>query len=521
MTASHERLMRRVVPPLPWWQRRAWRDYLQTHLLRRCRRRFTLHLSPHGPLGTTDQARRQVYVNPLGLPFPEDPAQRALVRHAPVDEEHWQQQLAIDLVEHEAGHVRFSGNKPEGTLGWLWNSLEDARQERLMVAAVPENRERFERLGDTAWLASTPTGDLLAWCLLWRWECSRSDPEHSRMDFDLGDWQLWELAIRPLVERAWVAPSSDDLIPIAEEILDLLGRDADAEPPQLGWCSAHGQRHDGPDPVPSENDTPAGADLPLLPGPGAGIGADLAPGEADPAAILEEIEGAARELARTLRPPAANARAVPHPSRGDLLIERAMVRSRRPFEHHQMPAPARSLAIQLLIDESGSMSSSAIVGTRAWGAVRAAMLLDRACELARVPLQLWGFEADDEPHVVRTWSDAMDDNAVRRRIAGITGRGGTLLAPVLTRAMAALQQRPEQLKWLVLAIDGELDCDDATEVRGILPVARRSHIHVQPVFIGTDTGAIETVRRLFGACLEAPSPAGLAQRLSAWIRAVL
>jgi hypothetical protein len=119
-------------PVLPWFERRVWRDYLQTRLHRRCRRRFTLHLSAHGPLGATDHERRQVYVNPVGLAFPEDPAQHTLVRHAPGDAELWQQQLTLDLIEHEAGHVRFSGSKPGGTLGWLWNTLEDARQEQIL-----------------------------------------------------------------------------------------------------------------------------------------------------------------------------------------------------------------------------------------------------------------------------------------------------------------------------------------------------------------------------------------------------
>ena len=510
-------------PPLPWWQRRIWRDYLQSRLHRRCRRRYTLRLSPHGPLGATDQRRRQVCVNPLGLPFPEDPVQRALVRHAPPNAETWQQQLTIDLLEHEAGHVRFSGDKPGGSLGWLWNALEDTRQERLMAAVVPEDRERFERLGDAAWLNAEPTDDLLAWCLLWRWEVSRSDPANSRMDYTTGDWGLWELAIRPLVESAWVAPSSNDVISIAEEILELLDRDADAEPPPLGWCVAHGQRHDAPDQAPDAGDRPTDADLPPLPpgGAGSGHGIGSTPGEDDPTPVLDEVEGAARELARTLRPPVLDARAVPHPSRGELQVERAMVRSPRPFEHRQLPAPARSLAILVLVDESGSMGSGTVVGSRAWGAVRATMLLDRACELAHVPLQIWGFEAEEEPRVIRTWRDTPDDEQVRRRVAGITGRGGTLLAPVLQRAVTALRQRPEHLKWLVTTLDGELDDEDARSVRALLPLACRARIHLQPVFIGTDGGAIETVRQLFGSCLEAPSPAGLARRLSAWVRAAL
>ena len=261
-----------------------------------------------------------------------------------------------------------------------------------MALAVAEDRERFERLGDAAWLATEPTDNLLHWCLLWRWEASRNDPEHSRMDYSSGDWQLWELAIRPLVEQAWSVPSSDDIIPIAEEILALLGIDTQAEPPPLGWCVAHGQRHDAPDEPLDTAPAPDDGDLPAFPGTGSGAGnmAGPAPGEDDPAPVLLEIEGAARELARTLRPPSPNVRPVPHASRGELQVERAMVHSVRPFEHAHLAAPARSLALLMLVDESGSMGHGAVAGSRAWGAVRAAMLLDRACELATHPAPALG-----------------------------------------------------------------------------------------------------------------------------------
>jgi hypothetical protein len=174
-----------------------------------------------------------------------------------------------------------------------------------------------------------------------------------------------------------------------------------------------------------------------------------------------------------------------------------------------------------MVDESGSMGDGLLAGSRAWGAVRAAMLLDRACELAQVPLQIWGFEDGETPRVIRSWSDAAGAAAARRRIAGITGRGGTQLAPILTAALMTLQQRPEQVRWLVLTLDGELADDDALRVRALLPAARRARIQVQPVFLGSDQGAIDTVRDLVGSCLAAPSPADLTRKLRAWIRAAL
>jgi hypothetical protein len=114
---------------LPWHRTRIWHRFLQDLLLVRGRRRYTLSLSPHHPLGATDPHHRRVLINPFELADPGEPT-RWSIRWVPsLYPDTWQQALATALVEHEAGHIRHSGDKPAAPLlGWVWNALEDERQ---------------------------------------------------------------------------------------------------------------------------------------------------------------------------------------------------------------------------------------------------------------------------------------------------------------------------------------------------------------------------------------------------------
>src|SRR5690349_4619384 len=124
--------------PTPWWRTRRWQRYLRDLLLVRGRRRYTLSLSEQHPLGATDTRRHLVLINPTQLDAPADAAARSRIRHLPPmtaavahgRRDVFQQAVTVGLVEHEAGHIRHSGTKPSGqTLAWLWNALEDERQE--------------------------------------------------------------------------------------------------------------------------------------------------------------------------------------------------------------------------------------------------------------------------------------------------------------------------------------------------------------------------------------------------------
>jgi hypothetical protein len=217
--------------PLAWHRTRVWQRFLHDLLLVRGQRRYTLSISAHNPLGATDPHARRVLINPFDLADPGEPARRS-IRSVPAPQtDVWQQALATALVEHEAGHIRWSGAKPTAPLlGWLWNSLEDERQERRQIAAHPPLAHTFDFLGDAVWVTQTSTTDLLAGCLLWRWEWDRA--LHERR-FQPTDEQraFWEEQIRPLVEAAWQAPTSDDVTTLARQILELLDLSIDAPLP--------------------------------------------------------------------------------------------------------------------------------------------------------------------------------------------------------------------------------------------------------------------------------------------------
>lgn len=511
----------------PWWRTRRWQNALRDLLLLRGRRRFSLILSDQAALGATDFQRRTVEVNPVQVAYPPAPADRRLVRSAPSDALAWEQQMATALVEHESGHICHSGSKPAATqLGWLWNALEDERQERLQQLANPDLEQLFQFLGDAIWRENAPTADLLASCLLWRWEHDRPVSQR-RFRPAPADQARWDQEVRPLVERAWGAATSDEVTELAQQILQILGLPEDAPlPPTLpfsGCVGVSGQRGPG--------DAPDGSPVSRQPAPlpdgvqrpsGGGVGqGGSAPNrnEADPAPLLAQVEGFARDLAWALRPPTPNQWPRPHRSRGTLVLERALEGHERPFTFERAPAPARELALLVLVDQSGSMGDRSSPDSRLSHAATAAMLLERAAELAGIRFGVWGFTT--YPTIHRPLSVGVSDEA-RRRIAGMDGGGSTELAPTFRQAVAALAACPvKEHRLLVVLHDGDLLTSDAALVRAQVETLPRLRILLQPVFIGDDAQAVKDNRAVFGRVLACPQVADLAALLGAWLRATL
>ncbi|MFC6662497.1 hypothetical protein [Deinococcus multiflagellatus] len=180
---------------------------------------YTLLLKPGEGLAWVAPERRLVYIT---ASLPDVPPG---VRFDPVGEDLRRSLFLVGFAAHEAGHVRFSGAKPSGTLGELWNALEDERMERLMVEAYPELRLRhaFTFLGDvvSAGAQAKFEGTALEGCLFWRWEHDRVYP---RWQVDPAQAELWA-DVRPLVEAAWQARDSDQVTWIAQQILGLVRGD--------------------------------------------------------------------------------------------------------------------------------------------------------------------------------------------------------------------------------------------------------------------------------------------------------
>jgi hypothetical protein len=515
----------RFATPLAWHRTRVWQRFLHDLLLVRGRRRYTLSISPHNPLGATDPTQRRVLINPFELADPGYPT-RALIRWCPLAQpDIWQQAIATALVEHEAGHIRHSGAKPSAPLlGWLWNCLEDERQERRQIAAHAPLAQTFDFLGDVVWAAQMPTQDLLAGCLVWRWEWDHA-PDQRRFTPTDEDRERWEHQVRPLVEAAWQAATSDDVTALAQHILDLLALPSDAPVPddlprQICRCGHGHVPETGGSSVPAIDvpHTPGGIALP-------GHAADYPSGdgiaEGDPSAILADIEGYARSLAASLRPVVPQQHPQPHPTCGTFVLERAMVRAARPFDHRQTAAPARDVALLLLIDESGSMGDNWDEGNLIAGAIRATMLLARAAELAHITCGVWGFTDHAEPLVVQPLQQGIQPGSYRR-IAGMDGFGEcTWLSDVFHAAVEHLAQRTEPLKLLIVVHDGAIDPYDAERVQADVATLPKHGILLQPVLIGTDTQAMEANTKVFGHVLACPNIGDLAQRLSTWLRAIV
>jgi hypothetical protein len=225
----------------PGGARHRWQRYLRDLLLVRGRRRYILSLSEQYPLGATDTRRHLVLINPTQLDVPADAAAGRRIRHLPPItitatatvatswRDVFQQAITVGVVEHEAGHIRHSGTKPPGTtIGWLWNALEDERQERLQALAHPELGDLFDFLGDAVWYGTESTDRLLDGCLLWRWEHDRPAHERKFRPSTPGDVELWQQRVCPLVEQAWTADTSEQVTTIARQILQVLGLPEDA-----------------------------------------------------------------------------------------------------------------------------------------------------------------------------------------------------------------------------------------------------------------------------------------------------
>jgi len=554
VTTLQQTVPQRATPP--WWFTPPWVRYLQDLLWFRSRRRYTLSVSTRHPLGATDPQTRQVAVNPQALAYPRTKRLRARIRHAPVGRERFEQALAVALVEHEAGHIRFSGTKPHpARLGWLWNSLEDERMERLLSAQYPELIPTFEFVGDAVWrLTAQPTSDLLAGCLVWRWEHDHAEADRRFRPASAADQLRWTTQIQPLVERAWVAADSDQVTTLAQAILQALGLDEAGEPPtdspaDLCGCRG-GDTHrpadahapDAAPPAPTGSALPGHTSRPTNHPPHDGSdsdsdsgsgGADVGvgqghsrnhPGQADPDALLAAVEGPARDLARWLRPPVAHGMRRPHPNRGEFNLDHLLAgHDERPFDAPIIPRTETTRAWMLVVDMSGSTGDRVDPHSIIAGCARIAMWLDRVAELAHLTFGVAGFDGDVTPIVLRPLTaDPAPETArlARRRIAGMDGEGGTQLAPTLRWAGEALQATTASRRALLVTLDGALDAHDARAARAVVAdLAQRHRVLTLALYLGADPHIRTRIAQVFDAVVACPALEDLSTLVVAWLRA--
>jgi hypothetical protein len=466
-----------------------------------------------------------------------------------------QWRCARALARHEAAHVLFTqpGDHDRGGVHhWLINALEDGRIERYLGARAPWCWADFLELGLLVWqqygLPADRVQRLLSACLLHRWDVLRPKKAPARVTFaDPADWRLWDAEIRPLVEAAWLATDAERVAAIASEILRRIGVPEGTR--SSGLVNPVGMSPTGERAVDDQPLAISAADTPELVMPGAdapamaeasiegaeppGVDVDLTRGQLfmHPYRDIErEVAGELRRLVKALIPPTPNVAPRPHLVSGAFSV-REHIRSQgeRPMLHRRDRArDPKGLAVALLIDRTGSMGNYAFEedGTpasdfyspsgRMYHARRAALLLDRACTGARIPLCIGyaGNEVSPEHgalrgrrlHLpqsvvwIRDWDTPPDAEGPLACLAGMYGDAGNAerVSESLWLAQARLQDRREGTKLIVYVHDGEPTDERPEAVRKTVEDVRRTGLIVLGMFVG-DQRELPKLEAIFGS----------------------
>lgn len=500
------------------------------------------------------------------------------------------------FVGHEAGHILFSGEKPEEpVLGWLWNALEDERMERLAAARYGELGPIFETMGDVMLTETKEDRDarqkaaaeaerrhaageapapktILGACLNWRWLSSHARaggrPEYHPY-LTLPEEVF--AGLRPRIEAAWTAGSSEGVTEIAREILGAYDIPAGIEVPEglpagdvpAGQAPAEDAPAGG---LPDENalaDDPFGGGGEESGGPSEGNAEDEddgaedgdgAPGQPrrggkseskpempglDPhgdaaragARLLSGLAGEARKLSQALRPRQRGRLRTPHRSRGRYEYRRHVQGRSRVFTRQPRRAePPAFLTVLLDLSESMTWGQSRRLGH----AQKATALLSAATEMAGTHMRVIPFQERPGPPL-STRSSGAGHEAVRAAVASASASGGTQLAPALKAACSGSAPpggagTPAFGKHIVVLItDGALDEEDARAARQVYRRLRRARSAplVLPLLIGdaapeNASGAgdpAEAYKAIFEGRYAAVEDAGqLAEVAARWIK---
>ncbi|CAG0935189.1 hypothetical protein TFLX_04021 [Thermoflexales bacterium] len=443
----------------PWW---IWRS-VQTRLIKWTLlllggRKYTVELTTEIETGVHYPDLRRIEVNP------------EMFARESVDV---QFRATQGLLLHEAAHARYTEAWPEqkdNVLCELVNVLEDHRIEQAMSIAFPGAAPALTLLGDLVYrdlrgAESKPEFKAFQACLAWRWAHTRTNErdmlKRLNMLKDEAACDLWS-KIKPLVEAAWRARDTREVIGLARDILVMLGIPASLPPRRFKGVNANGISVKRPDDDPA-SPPPVG---PEIDGPGL----DGTPHEAKehhsgngrswtmPQPYIA-LEDAARPLAQriveTLQEPRPNVRPRADATTGRYVYRLEQRDWERPFlKRADLGRAPRSLALHLLIDWSSSMRSSA-------NGVRLALM---ALHLAMAQLSI--------PHAI-TFFGAGRDATPRERLETIVSfgdrgewpkaliagyepsAGNEYLFAALDCAIADLQARPERDKIILVCTDGQ------------------------------------------------------------------
>ena len=168
------------------------------------------------------------------------------------------------------------------------------------------------------------------------------------------------------------------------------------------------------------------------------------------------------------------------------------------FTKNALPSQPPGMAVGLLLDESGSMSSC----DRATYARASAIILYDFCQALRVPVMVYGHSTGGSGVEVYSYSefDAIDRED-KYRLVDISARGSNRDGAALRFVAERLSHRPEELKLLILVSDGQpadtgyYGTAAEEDLRGIQQEYRRKGILFVAAAIGDDK---ENMERIYG-----------------------
>ena len=168
------------------------------------------------------------------------------------------------------------------------------------------------------------------------------------------------------------------------------------------------------------------------------------------------------------------------------------------FYKNALPNDAPQMAVGLLLDESGSMSS----GDRAAYARAAAIILYDFCQALRIPVMVYGHSTKGSKVALYSYGefDAIDQND-KYRLVDISARGSNRDGAALRYVAERLSRRPEELRLLMLVSDGQPAAPGyygtaaEEDLRGIQQEYRRKGVLFLAAAIGDDK---ENIQRIYG-----------------------
>lgn len=168
------------------------------------------------------------------------------------------------------------------------------------------------------------------------------------------------------------------------------------------------------------------------------------------------------------------------------------------FTKNALPSQPPGMAVGLLLDESGSMSSC----DRATYARASAIILYDFCQALHVPVMVYGHSTGSKGVELYSYSefDAIDQED-KYRLVDISARESNRDGAALRFVAERLSHRPEELKLLILVSDGQpadtgyYGTAAEEDLRGIQQEYRRKGILFVAAAIGDDK---ENIERIYG-----------------------